>query len=86
MRAGICRHDKIARAVANLAAVWGRAMPDPAYTYWYVGEFVAVMLGLWAMMFVLDWIWPSNIERERAEKAKNEKSYDATRPYKPNLP
>jgi hypothetical protein len=39
-------------------------MPDAAYTYWNVADFIGLMVALWAMMFILDWIWPSNYERE----------------------
>jgi hypothetical protein len=62
-------------------------MPDPADTYFYVGEFIALILAMWAMMLILDQIWPSNYERDQAEKKANaEKARDATRPYKPTLP
>jgi hypothetical protein len=61
-------------------------MPDAAYTYWNVADFIGLMVALWAMMFIFDRIWPSNIERERAEKADAGKAHDATRPYKPILP
>ena len=44
-------------------------MPDTAYTYWYFGEFIVLMLSLWAMMFILDRIWLSNIEREKRERS-----------------
>ena len=47
-------------------------MPDPAYIYWYEAEFIGLIVVLWAMMFILDWIWPSNYEREHREKKNGE--------------
>lgn len=58
-------------------------MPDPAYTYFYEAEFFAVILALWAMMFILDWIWPSNYEREWKEQVSGPKQSQHLSPYRP---
>ena len=44
-------------------------MSNAAYTYWYVAEFIGLIVAMWAMMFILDRVWPSNIEREQDKKA-----------------
>ena len=67
MRVRICRYAAIARVVAG-SRRYRHAMPDAAYTYWYVSEFFGLMVAVWAMMFILDRIWPSNYEREHSEK------------------
>ena len=45
-------------------------MTSNSLANWYFVEFIVLMLGLWAMMFILDRIWPSNFDRAQAEKRR----------------